>query len=632
MSTLNLIDSPRLYVTSDVAANLQDKLHSPFLQSLAERVLHDADGLPDAPVVKEGEKSTYQHGTRLIDSQLQCLTSAWVLTGDVRYREAAIRHLGGLRDWNHISCEANASIPAEKELPFCLSYGELSQTVGLMYDLFRRDMTDAEREVFVAVLNRFLMREAVKCLDNPPWWANKGWSNWNGVCCGGMGVMALAFYDDIPEAPRLIPFVEKSLDPYFKSYIDNDGGCPEGTGYWNYGMNYAMRYVLSWENATGKQHPALEIEQLRKSLLFPLDFTGISFGDNDGWGPTAFFFLLADRLNMKHAALNAAAYLAERVNPIARQKRKKRADRATGGDLLYAADAIPTAEEIAELKKSHQQTKVPVARIYRGMDWAALADDEAFPTLRMAIRGGSSAIAGHGMLDLLSFRCRVNGELMITDQADTGYLTTTFGRRGTDIYSRNSASKSTLFVEGLGCGKDATCEQTEIIQNDDDITGVRIEVTKIYLPRLPAQFIGRLFLFVNNEYWLVVDHVLSRNEVTHLGIESRFHTYADCVRDGNQVALKFGDEQMQMTFAALQPGIMQESYGMPPRPAEQTRIFRWMGKERVADNLHVVALNPGPEKLGLQLTKEDADSYLVGVTAANGDTRRIWLSSDLKLK
>jgi len=124
-----------------------------------------------------------------------------------------------------------------------------------------------------------------------------------------MGILALAFYDDLPDSRKLIPFVEESLGEYFKSFIKNGGGCHEGTGYWNYGMHYAMRYLLSWENATGREHPAFEIEELRTSLDFPLDFTGINFGDNDGWGPTGMFFMLAKRLNKPYAALRAAAYL-----------------------------------------------------------------------------------------------------------------------------------------------------------------------------------------------------------------------------------------------------------------------------------------------------------------------------------
>ena len=306
---LKLKASPRLYVSEDIADHLKDRLHGPYLQAEAKRVLRDADRLVREQALKEGSGPSYLGTTRTIDSHLRCLTCAWVLTHDERYREAAVRHLGTFLTFNHISCEANTATPANVKLPFCLSYGELSATVGLMYDLFRRDLTDDERQVFFDVLNRFLLRQALSALDDPPWWAFQDWSNWNGVCSGGMGIMALAFYDDIPEARRIIPFVEKSLGEYFSSYIEDGGGCHEGTGYWNYGMSYAVRYLLSWEHATGRQHPAMKIKELAQSLWFPLDFNGISFGDNDHWGPAGFYFMFAKRTNQPDTALIAAARL-----------------------------------------------------------------------------------------------------------------------------------------------------------------------------------------------------------------------------------------------------------------------------------------------------------------------------------
>lgn len=624
---LNVIDSPRLYVPADVADNLSNRLHSPFLKGQARRVLRDADWLVKTDPVQEGQESSYQRGTRAIDSHLQCLTAAWVLTRDRKYRKAAIKHLAGLLEWNHISCEANPTLPPEKKLPFCLSYGELSASVGLMYDLFRPEMTKSEQRVFFAVLDKFLLRQALQAVKRPPWWANKSWSNWNGVCAGGMGIMALAIYKDRPEAQKIIPFVEKSLGEYFKSYKKYNGGCAEGTGYWNYGMNYAMRYVLSWENATGNKHPALEIEELGKSLFFPLDFTGISFGDNDGWHPTAFYFLLARRLNMREAALNAAAYLPRYAN----NRGKRHGIRAVNGDLLYAADAIPPVEVMDKYQKNHETNPVPVARVYDGLDWAALADDEAFPSLRMSVRGGSSKIAGHGMLDLLSFKCRVNGELMITDQKGGGYMATTFSGRGHEIYSRRAASKSTLFVDGLGCRVNAECNETEVVKGDG-ILGIRVDGSRIYMPRWRNMFIGRLVLMVGKEYWLVVDQVLSPREINKHWAESRFHTFADAENGKDWVALKSGDEQMQITFASLEPGVLQKSRGMPPQPrVPQTTIFRWMSKKARHDNLHVAALNPGTEKLDLELRKEKSENYVITVTKPDGSKRKIRIAPELRL-
>ncbi len=627
-TTPTLKPSPRLYVAGEATATLNDRLHSPYLRSLAAQVLGNADWLVRIRPLPEGFTPTYQPGTRAVDSYLGCLTCAWVLTGDPRYRKAALRHLAGLTAWNQISCEANSGIPASVVMPFCLSYGELSATTGLMYDLFRPDMTEEERAVFRAFFDKFLLRASLKALEQPPWWAHKGWSNWNGVCAGGMGILALAVHDDMPEARDLIPFVEQSLEPYFQSYVENGGGCHEGTGYWNYGMNFAMRYLLSWENATGQEHPALGIPELGRSLHFPIDFTGISFGDNDGWGPTCFFFLLARRLGNKAAALNAATWLRE---PVPTDP-PRRGGRVAGGEILYAADCIPTEAEMEKLRAAHAKRKVPVARVYTGMDWAVLADDEAFPSLRMALRGGSSRVAGHGMLDLLSLRCRVNGELMITDQQDGGYMATTFGKRGNDLYGRSAASKSTLFVDGLGCGADSACDVTEVVRGRS-LLGVRIDASHVILPRWKDVFIGRLVLLVENAYWLVVDTVRGANEHDGHWLESRFHTLADCRNGRDWAALQNGRERMRMTFAALEGGHLQTALGTPSQPqVPQTVIYRWMATAPAPVNLHVTALTPGAGKPLLRLHRPEEGAYHIEVGQPGGRSRRIRLTADLRLQ
>ena len=422
--------------------------------------------------------------------------------------------------------------------------------------------------------------------------------------------------------------MEKSLGEYFKSYVKNGGGCHEGTGYWNYGMNYAMRYLLSWEHATGRKHPALKIRQIGQSLFFPLDFTGITFGDNDGWGPSCFYFMLAKRMNQPKAALNATAYL---LNPIV--TKEIRHDRtATSGELLYAADCIPTESAVEKLRESHQKEREPVARIYTGMDWAAMADDEAFPGLRMAVRGGSSEIAGHGMIDLLSFRCRVNGELMVTDQQDGGYMASTFTNRGHEVYGRSAASKSTLFVDGLACEANARCDKTEIVKGDG-LVGIRIDASHAFLRQWKTLFIGRLVLMVDNAYWMVIDHVRGASTVDTHWMESRFHTPAVYRARKNGVGLKNGKQSMHITFASLEAGVLQESRGMPSQPSvKQTTIFRWMSADRYHDNLQVAVLNPGSKKLGLEICQEKTNGYRVEVTGADGYRRTIGLTSALKLK
>jgi hypothetical protein len=500
--------------------------------------------------------------------------------------------------------------------------------VAFLYDVIKPDLAPGEKDTIFAFLDKHLMKEAFKCLEHAPWWANAAWSNWNGVCAGGMGIMALAFAGEYPAAERLLPFVEESLDAYLKSYITNGGGCPEGSGYWNYGMNYAIRYLLSSENATGRKHPAFKIRELGKSLYFPLDFHRLTFGDNDGWGPSAFFFLLARRMKQPNAALHAARYLYENAiekpgNPV----RRSRLQRVNGGETLYAADAIPALDDLARHARLHEQAKVPVARVYKGMGWAALADDDAFPKLRMAIRGGMTAVAGHAMKDQLSFKCMVNGKTMITDQADRPVIS--FTKRGNDVFGRAAASKSGLFVDGLGSDLNAPEDTTAVVKGEG-LLGIRVEGASTFLPRWKNAFVGRLFLLVEGRYWLVMDRATWPDQADQYGFEARFQTFAESEYGRDWVMLKNGKERLAMTFASLEPAVLQEAKGLPTYPDQQTTIFRWMSAAQRSDHLQVVAINPGAKKLKLDVRKVPNGRFVINITEAGGRKREICVGSSLK--
>jgi hypothetical protein len=265
------------------------------------------------------------------------------------------------------------------------------------------------------------------------------------------------------------------------------------------------------------------------------------------------------------------------------------------------------------------------------MGWAALADDDAFPTLRMSVRGGSSTITGHGMIDLLSIRCRINGELMITDQQDGGYLSTTFTKRGHELFGRSAASKSTLFVDGLGCNTNVTCKKTEVVEGKG-IQGIRVDGSGVYIPRWGGKFTGRLVLLVDNSYWLVIDRIDQDGPVETHWLESRFLTFAETKRSRNGVSFKSGKEKMQLTYASLGDAIILEAAGLPPNPSVQVaKIYRCMDKSAVNDNLHVVALNPGTRKLGLKLSRSKDGIYVIEVSEPGGRKRRIRVDRLLQL-
>lgn len=608
---------------ADMAAYLQDNLDNPFIKQEAEKVLADANRLvKQKPIRWDDVKGPLYPISQRIASQVENLVGAWALTRDPRYRKAAFKRVKALTEFTHISCEAHKNRPADKEDFFCLAYGWHAVAIGYMHDLFQPNLTDEEDAIIMGFLDKHLMKRAVRCLEQPPWWANKEWSNWNGVCTGGMGVMALSFYDRLPEARKLIPFVEKSLDAYLRSYITNGGGCPEGTGYYNYGMQFAIPYLHCWESATGRNHPALKIKELGRSLFFPMDFHRITFGDNDGWGPTGYHFWLAERMDQPMAALKAASYL--NVDSEAAPERKSRSDGANRGTLLYVAKDVPTPADVEKFRKQQEKKKKPVARVYKGMAWGMIADDEAFPALRMTVRGNTTARAGHASQDQFSFKCMVNGERMISDQHDRPGVS--FTKRGNDVYGRSAASKSGLFVEGLGCDLRMDTDTTEVVEREG-ITGIRVEGARCYLIRWQNAFIGRLFLLVDGKYWLVID----RQSAGDNCMEARFHTFAESRYGRDWARLKSGNERLTMSFASLDKAILQTSSGMPTYAVEQSTIFRWITSERKNDNVLVTALNPGNQRVKLMLRRETEGNVAVEVSEPQGKTRLIRVNKQLRI-
>ena len=86
-----------------------------------------------------------------------------------------------------------------------------------------------------------------------------------------------------------------------------------------------------------------------------------------------------------------------------------------------------------------------------------------------------------------------------------------------------------------------------------------------------------------------------------------------------------------MTFGSLSNSEIQESLGMPTTPAKQTQIFRWMSPKN-GGALHVTAMNPGSEKLGLKLSKDKDGGFTIEVTGADGYKRTVKVTNNLELK
>ena len=130
-------------------------------------------------------------------------------------------------------------------------------TLALAYDWLAGELSAEERAFFVETahtraLQPYLARNGVP--GEEMWYYRHPNCNWNTVCNGGAGMLALALGELLPESADVLALVEAGVRHYFE-FMQEDGAWPEGIGYWGYGHRYGYWYLLSHERATGHSHP-----------------------------------------------------------------------------------------------------------------------------------------------------------------------------------------------------------------------------------------------------------------------------------------------------------------------------------------------------------------------------------------
>jgi len=354
---------PRLYAGAEELARLKSTPRQPLLRRAATEVADRADEYCRSATYEYPQNTHNAHLIRARHMQTRVVTLLVRLaqTGDNRFRDAVMAHIRAVGDWEYWSWITWRQGNADPLAIFDLSYGENSATLALAYDWLYESLDEDERQLFVDVARRralepFLAHTGKK----PAHWFGRPDSNWNTVCAGGAGMLALAMREVLDESEEVLERVEKSFDPYMRHLQATRGAWPEGIGYWNYGMRYAFMYLLSWEQANGARHPLMQLPSTRATLYFPLDFcpnsVPCSFGDVNHWKPLPFHYAAATRLG------------SDDLVPLLDQFLQRQGVGSTWPD---AAELLLFHPRRAG--KSRRAAR-SVVQLYKGMDWGILAD------------------------------------------------------------------------------------------------------------------------------------------------------------------------------------------------------------------------------------------------------------------
>jgi len=580
---LRLNAHPRLYMGSDEMERVKHEPDMLVLRTAADRVKKDASRFEKMPPLTypRNVHNEHLHRAREVQTRVITLLVRWAQTGQEKLRRAILDYVEMMDSWTYWSWMTWRKEEADPNAIFDLSYGENSVTLALIYDWLYDTLTEAERDRVVDVAQRRALGPYVHHVEHKQW---PNWyeftNNWNAVCAGGGGVLALAMYEDLPEARKAVKIVERVLPNFMQTVKAGGGGWVEGTGYWNYGMCYAFRYMMSFENATGRVHPLMRSKMLRKTMSFPFDFypagNSCSFGDNNRWSPLPFHYAAARRFNLLDVM--------QKLDTCLAQQQAAWSGRSNAGEWL-ALHSGSVAEEGGFSAERE-------AKLYRGLDWGILADRTAKPHLHLAFRGGTTKVP-HSNRDLLSFHCVVGTERFIASLSPAEYLDTTGSDRRPEIFENSPFAKNTILINGVGIKQGAALERTEMI-TFPGAEGVRMVATSAMgeMRDGPAtKFCGRLILMLDERVYVIVDRAV----LPHAGrMESRMHTFADVKSMRTGALLQSETEKLRVAYTCNAPAIFCTGVDAPTRPTDPaSSLLRWCIRDQHKDVTMVTVLSPG---------------------------------------
>jgi hypothetical protein len=551
----------------------EDTLRKRLLAAVREKADRAIEG--DRVVFDESRQNWPLIRTRHVQCAVFSLLVQYRVTGRSEYREAVLRQLRQMAEWEYWSWSGWRARDSRPEADFDLSYSENSLTVAMVFDALRGELSGVESREIVDLARRrcilpYLAMNPSR--EKRARWFAKPYKNWNGVCNGGVGMLALVMRPLISESEDVLERVEESLQPFFES-TGRSGGWPEGVAYWSYGMRYGFYYLLTWERATGRRHPLLEWPGTSATLWFPLMLSphGVAcgFGDCNYYEPHPFHLLAARRFNLPEIETEVLRRLDLGLHaPLPEERRKYDCWPTEAEWLTVLNDQIPG---VGRKKVSAKRWKSHFLFGEIGLGFAA--DTMPQPEIYVSVRGGTlGTVYDHTHRDLLSFHCLVGDERLIENISTDDYVETTFWTRSHELYEKSAASKNTVFVNGIGVGVGTSAAISAV--EGRLFRGFRLDATEAMVDvqngSLPIAFCGRLLLLLRGRALAVIDEF----DIQFAGpVESRLHTFAKTSFGADTAEIRGRRNRLHVSLAATVPTILRKGLGLPTHPPREPNII-----------------------------------------------------------
>ena len=228
---------PRLYLDSARVAEIREAVrttHASLWKELRER----ADGAvrrgPPAYREQDGYSGHEQLWQRGVGNTMPVLAMAYLVTGQRQYLESA-------QAWALASCGYKTwGLGRIDGMDLAASHQLFG--LGIVYDWCYADLDPAARRTIRETIVRRGSAMFEAGAMGLAWWRRSYMQNhlWVDVC--GLSIAGLAVFDEVEDADLWVGF---ALDKFRRSIdaLGPDGASHEGVGYWEYGVEYLLKFM-----------------------------------------------------------------------------------------------------------------------------------------------------------------------------------------------------------------------------------------------------------------------------------------------------------------------------------------------------------------------------------------------------
>ena len=140
---------------------------------------------------------------------------------------------------------------------------DLAYTLALLGDRLPEEVRERIRaEIDRRILDPYLEHAR-------GYWWNGGRNNWTGVCAGSIGETCLLLETDPDRQAKTLALVLGQLDRFREVAFEEDGGCLEGIGYWNYGLLHYVTFAEMLRARTGGAIDLVSHEKFKMIARYP---------------------------------------------------------------------------------------------------------------------------------------------------------------------------------------------------------------------------------------------------------------------------------------------------------------------------------------------------------------------------